>query len=143
MGAVVASFAGCGPIEYVNEVTRKASTEVDAAKAVAVEDDAHFRYWYTLAVEYLKKAREEASYADFQAANRFGRESSFAAKKARETAIRSAADPSSMVRTPALDEGVGATDDGSGFSDLGGDDAVPADDGSDDENPLAPSGDDQ
>jgi len=116
-GVLLSLLGGCGPIEYVNEVTRKASTEVDSAKAVANEEDAYYRYYFTLAIEYLKKARIEASYADYQAANRFGRKASFAAQKARETALKSAADPSSMVRTPDLDEGV----DDDGFSDLGGD----------------------
>ena len=53
---------------------------MSSAKAVANEDDAHYRYWYTLAVQYLKQARQEAASADYQAANRFGRKAAFAAK---------------------------------------------------------------
>ena len=122
IGVLVAVLAlgACGPIEYVNEVTRKASTKVDQAKAVHNAEDAHYVYWYTLAVEYLHKAREEAAYADYQAANRFGRKAAFAAEKARETAMRSAADPSSMVRPLNVEAEAGADDD-DGFSDLGGD----------------------
>ncbi len=89
-----ASFAfACGPIEYVNQVTRRASSEVEAAKAV--QADKHAPYWYTLAVEFLMKAREEASTSDFQAANRFGRRSAEAARKARTLAIERAQNPTS------------------------------------------------
>jgi hypothetical protein len=94
--------AACGPIEYVNQVTRRASSEVDAAKAVKA--DKHAPYWYTLAVEYLHKAREEAAAADFQAANRFGRRSSEAARKARALAEERAANPKSRPRIPDPDE---------------------------------------
>jgi hypothetical protein len=120
-GAALAALlmgSACGPIEYVNEVTRKASNSVAAAKSVSNEEDAHYVYWYTLAVEYLHKAREEASYADYQAANRFGRRAAFAAKKARETAMKSAADPSSMVRTPDLEGQEGSVPADDGFSDI-------------------------
>lgn len=112
------SFA-CGPIEYVNEVTRKASNNVAKAKAVHNPDDAHYVYWYTLAVEYLHKAREEAAYADYQAANRFGRKAAFAAEKARQSALQSAADPSSMVRPLDVEADSGGGDD---LRDVGGDD---------------------
>ena len=99
--AVVLATA-CGPIEYVNQVTRKASSEVEAAKAVKA--DKHAPYWYTLAVEYLHKAREEAAAADFQAANRFGRRSAKAARKARSVAIERARDPQSAPELPPAPE---------------------------------------
>jgi hypothetical protein len=86
--ALAALLAGCGPIEYVNQVTRKASSEVSAARAVGAERWAP--YHFTLAVEYLDKAREEASRADYQAANRFGRKSHEAAARARELALERA-----------------------------------------------------
>ncbi len=130
---VAAACIACGPIEYVNQVTRKASSDVEAAEAVKNDEDATFVYWFTLAREYLIKAREEASYADFQAANRFGRKASFAAKKAKESALQSAADPSTMVRTPGVDEDATPVDsdsDSDGFSDVDG-----TDDGGDDEEP--------
>ena len=84
------SFA-CGPIEYVNQVTRRASSELDAAKAV--EADKHAPYWYTLAVEFLNKAREEAATSDFQAANRYGRQSAEASRKARTLSLERAKNP--------------------------------------------------
>lgn len=82
---------GCGPIEYINEVTRKASADVAAAKAVNA--DKYAPYWYTLSVEFLHKAREEAAHADYQSANHFGRKSSTAAKQARKLAVKRAGDP--------------------------------------------------
>ncbi len=92
----------CGPIEYVNQVTRRASSEVDAAKAVKA--DKHAPYWYTLAVEFLHKAREEAATADFQAANRFGRRSAEAARKARTVALERAQNPQSHRPTGGADK---------------------------------------
>lgn len=93
LSAVVAVLAmgGCGPIAYVNQVTMKASSSVESARAA--EADKYSPYWYTRAVEYLHKARVEAADADFQAANRFGRKSEAAAKKARDEAIAHAGKP--------------------------------------------------
>jgi hypothetical protein len=82
---------GCGSVLYVNQVTRKASASVAAAKAA--EADVYAPYHYTLAVHYLHKAREEAAAADFQAANRFGRLSYKAGEKARELAVQRASEP--------------------------------------------------
>lgn len=76
---------GCGSVLYINQVTRKASASVAAAEAVNAAEYAP--YEYTLAREYLHKAREEAAHADFQAANRFGRKAETAADEARELAI--------------------------------------------------------
>ncbi|HWN70949.1 MAG TPA: hypothetical protein VNM90_25075 [Haliangium sp.] len=82
---------GCGSVLYVNQVTRKASASVAAAKAA--EADVYAPYHYTLAVYYLHKAREEAAAADFQAANHFGRMSHQAGEKARELAVQRSAEP--------------------------------------------------
>jgi Domain of unknown function (DUF4398) len=83
--ALLVAVPACGSINYINQVTRKASADVEAARA------AHARtlapYWYTLAVEYLNKAREEAAEADFQAANLLGQKASQAARKAVEVAL--------------------------------------------------------
>ena len=89
---------GCGPVNYVNQVTRKASAAVASAKAARAEK--YSPYWYTLAVEYLRKAREEASFADYEAANRFGRKATEAAQKAKKEAIARAADPSNTDWLP-------------------------------------------
>jgi hypothetical protein len=85
VGLIAVLGAGCGPIEYVNQVTRKASSAVEAAKTA--EADKLSPYHYTLAVEYLHKARVEAAAADFQAANRFGRRAQLAAETAKQEAI--------------------------------------------------------
>lgn len=91
---LVAATAACGPIEYVNQVTRTAATSVDEARAV---DAARYApYWWTRAIEYLHQAREQAAHANFQAANRFGRLSTEAANQAKADAIRRAADPALM-----------------------------------------------
>jgi hypothetical protein len=84
----------CGPIEYINTVTRRADAAVEAAKAV--QADKYSPYHYTRATQYLHKAREEAAHADFQAANRFGRLAADAADKAKEEALRRAKDPGAM-----------------------------------------------
>lgn len=93
---VTTGAVGCGPVEYIGQVTRRASGAVAEAKAARADQLAP--YEYTLAVEYLHKAREEAAHADFQAANRFGRKSSAAAKKAAELAAQRAADPDRAAR---------------------------------------------
>jgi hypothetical protein len=86
-----AALVACGPIEYVNQVTRRADTAVSEARTAEAPTLAP--YWWTRAVEYLRQARVEAAAADFQAANRFGRLATEAAEKAREEALRAAADP--------------------------------------------------
>ena len=96
---LVAGLAACGPIAYVNEVTRRADDAVAEARLVEAEKNAP--YWYTRATQYLHKARENAARADFQGANRFGR----LAAEAAEQAIVEAKDPSKRPIDPnALDD---------------------------------------
>jgi hypothetical protein len=83
--------SGCGPIAYVNQVTRDASGKVDRARQV--QADKYSPYWWTRATTYLRMAREVAAHADFQGANRFGRLSAEAADKAVEEAEAAAKDP--------------------------------------------------
>jgi hypothetical protein len=83
--------AGCGPVGYIHQVTIKADSSVAAARAA--DADRYAPYWYTLAVQYLHRARQEAAMADYQAANRFGKKAHGAAVKARELAIQRAANP--------------------------------------------------
>src|SRR5512139_3936284 len=92
LAAVLA--AGCGPVGYVSQVTRSASTAVDEARAVNAAKYAP--YWWTRATEYLHQARVEAASADWQAANRFGRLATRAAEQAKTDALRRAADPTLM-----------------------------------------------
>jgi sRNA-binding protein len=96
-----AGLAGCGPVAYVNEVTRRADDAVEEARRA--EADKLAPYWWTRATEYLHKARENAARADFQGANRFGR----LATEAAQQAIVDAKDPSKrpidLEKAPAKD----------------------------------------
>lgn len=89
---VTLGAAACGPVQYVSQVTRRASAEVAAARAAGADSHKGSIYHYTLAVEYLHKAREEAGYADYQAAIRFGKKAETHAKKARDLAQTQADD---------------------------------------------------
>jgi hypothetical protein len=80
LAMLAVGLAACGPIAYVNEVTRHADDAVAAARQAEAEK--YSPYWWTRATEYLHKARENAARADFQGANRFGRLASEAAEKA-------------------------------------------------------------
>jgi hypothetical protein len=91
-GVVGLGLAACGPIVYVNEVSRHASDSVDAARAAHADKLAP--YWWTRATQYLEKAREIAAHADFQGANRFGQLAAEAADKATAEALIAARDPS-------------------------------------------------
>jgi sRNA-binding protein len=87
-------LGGCGPIAYVNDVTRKASDAV--AEARAAEADKYALYHWTRAVEYLRQARTIAAHADYQAANRFGRLATEAAELATQEANAAKKDPSKV-----------------------------------------------
>jgi hypothetical protein len=99
LAMLTAGLAACGPIAYVNEVTRRAADAVETARHA--EADKHAPYWWTRATQYLHKARENAARADFQGANRFGR----LAAEAAEKAIVDAQDPSK--RPIDLEQGKG------------------------------------
>ncbi|MGE0869325.1 MAG: hypothetical protein AB7P03_12220 [Kofleriaceae bacterium] len=92
VAAIMSAAVACGPIVYVNEVTRTADTAVETARSARA--DKYAPYWWTRAVEYLHKAREVAAHADFQAANRYGRFAAEAAHKATIEAELAARDPS-------------------------------------------------
>jgi hypothetical protein len=91
-GVVLALAAGvaCGPIEYLNQVSRRATTAVEQARAGQAEQ--HAPYEYYAAREYLHKAREEAGYADFEAAIEYGRKAEELARKASKLARERSAD---------------------------------------------------
>ena len=78
-------FAGCGPVEYSAVIL-----DAHSAVAEAREADAHIHapYEYYYAREHIRKAREEAGYADYQAAAQFGRTAEEYALKARDIARR-------------------------------------------------------
>lgn len=129
MIASLALGAGaCGPIAYVNEVTRRASTSVEAAKAARA--DKYSPYYWTRANQYLHQARVAAARADFQGANRFGRLASEAGDKAVEESAIVQKDPSKgpiLLESKDVAPAKGSTDSGK---------AAPAKDG------VAPAKDD-
>lgn len=108
------ALAACGPVEYISQVTRRASSEVAAAKAAGAEKTAP--YEYTSAVLYLHKAREEAGYADFQAAIRFGKVAQKMAEKAKELAISGAGEAASraVIEEPPTSDADGGAEDEDG-----------------------------
>jgi hypothetical protein len=81
----LSAAAGCGPIEYISQVTNRAASAVDAAKLA--QADRYAPYEYTAAQEYLHKAREEAGYSEYQVAIEFGRRSEELADRARAIAV--------------------------------------------------------
>ena len=103
-GAVVFTLAtltagGCGPIEYLNQVSSKAATAVVAAKQA--QADRYAPYEYTAAEEYLHKAREEAAYAEYQDAIEYGHKAEDLAKRARAIAMSRLNSPSAGEAAPA------------------------------------------
>jgi hypothetical protein len=80
----VAVGTACGPVQYVSQVTQRASTELAAARSANADKLAP--YEFTTAELYLHKAREEAGYSDYQAAIRFGKKAELMARKARRIA---------------------------------------------------------
>jgi hypothetical protein len=102
-----AAMTACGPIVYVNEVTRRASDAVETARQA--QADKYAPYWWTRATQYLHQARVKAARADFQGANRFGRLASEAADKAAEEAAVAARDPSKRPFEVDLAPGGGGT----------------------------------
>lgn len=105
-------MGACGPIAYVNEVTRKASDSVDQARAA--QADKFAPYYWTRATQYLHQAKVLAAHADFQAANRFGRLANEAAEKAIVEAAAAAKDPSK--RPLELDHQVAPAKDSAGVA---------------------------
>ena len=97
----VALVAGCGPVEYINQVGIKAASAVSAAKLA--QADRYAPYEYTAAEEYLHKAREEASYAEYEEAIEFGRKAEELANKGRAMAVArlSQGGGASSAATPA------------------------------------------
>jgi hypothetical protein len=98
---VVLALGACGPIAYVNEVSRKASDSIDAARAA--QADKYSPYYWTRATQYFHQAKVLAAHADFQGANRFGRLASEAADKAIVEAAAAAKDPSKRPLEPGRD----------------------------------------
>jgi hypothetical protein len=76
--------AGCGPIQSTPTLI-EADVEVEAARSAGAATAAP--YEFTSAEAYLRKAREEAGYAQYQAATDFAAKARDLAKEAREKAV--------------------------------------------------------
>jgi hypothetical protein len=99
-GAVIAMLAtpfvgGCGPVEYINQVSFKAASALAAAKEA--QADRYAPYEYTTAEAYLHKAREEAGHAQYQDSIEFGRKAEEAAHRARAIALTQMGRPGAPV----------------------------------------------
>lgn len=81
---LVAGLASCGPIEYINQVTVKASRAVAEARAADAEELSPYEYWS--AVTYLQMAKETVAYADFEMAIEYGDKAEEMARDARKLA---------------------------------------------------------
>ena len=90
-GLMLVASVACGPVEYMSQVTRKASSAVEAARAANADKLAP--YEFTSAVEYLHKAREEGGYAQYQDAIEYGHKSEELAERARAIAMTRMSEP--------------------------------------------------
>lgn len=80
----LAAAAGCGPIQSTPALI-EADVELEAARSAGAPTAAP--YEFTSAEAYLRKAREEAGYAQYQATTDFALKARDLAKEAREKAI--------------------------------------------------------
>lgn len=82
--AAALGVGGCGP---VTSTTRIADATVAVEAAQAVQADRYAVFEYVSAVEYLKKAKEEEGFSDFQAAIDLATRARELAEKARQRAL--------------------------------------------------------
>jgi hypothetical protein len=100
---VLLCAGGCGPIEYINQVSLKAASSLAAAKQAGA--DRYAPYEYTAAEAYLHKAREEAGYAEYQDSIEYGRKAEELAERAKAIALTRMNQPtSSPSAAPAPDD---------------------------------------
>jgi hypothetical protein len=95
----VPALVGCGPVEYLNQVSGRAATALAAARQHDAERMAP--YEYATAVEYLHKAREEAGHSSFQVAIQYGRRAEELATRAESMAKERVRRPSPASPAPA------------------------------------------
>lgn len=97
-------LVGCGPIQFVSQVTLRAEKAVAAAKLR--HSDRYAPYEYFGAEAYLEQAKYRAAYGDFQEAYRYGKKSEAMADKAVSLTKRRMEEESDKVRPG--DPGTGA-----------------------------------
>ncbi len=93
----VLGLTGCGPITATTSIA-KATVAVEAAEGANAEKYAV--YEYLSAQEYLRKAKEEEGYSDFQAAVDLAKKVREFAEKAREMAM---SNPGREMNAPGND----------------------------------------
>lgn len=84
VGWAVLACIGCGPVEYLNQVSGRAAAALAQAKRLGA--DTHAPYEYTAAAAYLHKAREEAGHSSYQVAIEYGRRAEELANRAESIA---------------------------------------------------------
>jgi hypothetical protein len=75
---------GCGPVQYLTQVSSRAAAGLAQAKEAGAEQAAP--YEYTKAAEYYHKAREDAARSNYESAIDWGRRSQDCSRKAIERA---------------------------------------------------------
>ena len=78
------SLLGCGPVEYLSQVSSRAASTLARAKQEGAEQAAP--YEYAKAAEYYHKAREDAGHSYYQSAVDWGQRSEDCSRKAIERA---------------------------------------------------------
>jgi hypothetical protein len=97
--AAAGALAGCGPVKSTSHLL-DAEVQIQAARTAGAEKFAP--YEWTAANLYIRKAREEVSYSDYQAGVDFAEKAARFAAEAREKAMAnaSAEDASSPSPNP-------------------------------------------
>jgi len=85
--AAAGALAGCGPVRATSNLL-DAEVQIQAARTAGAEKLAP--YEWTAANLYIRKAREEVSYSDYQAGVDFAEKASRFANQAREQAMANA-----------------------------------------------------
>jgi hypothetical protein len=95
-----ACLAGCGPVDYLSQVGRRAPLALAQARQYGAEEQAP--YEWTAAEEYLREARVQASRSSYQRAIEYGRRAEELAVRAegiaREKNLRAKAAPPAPPR---------------------------------------------
>jgi len=81
---VIAALAGCGPVRSTANLS-EAEVALEAARAAGARDTATFEY--VSAEAYLRKAKETANRARYEASVEFAQKATQLAKEAREKAL--------------------------------------------------------
>ncbi len=85
--AAAGAVAGCGPLRSTSNLL-DAEVQIQAARTAGAEKLAP--YEWTAANLYIRKAREEVGYSDFQAGVDFAEKAARFATQAREQALKAA-----------------------------------------------------